>query len=217
MKPCPEEIIEYMHDYLDGDLNREKEEMLKHHLQECSECQHHFHELKKAIAFVQSTSHISASADFTDKVMSRLPKEKKKVGVERWFRHHPLLTAAALFLFFMTGSFLTSWNDNQDFSFTKNAKLVVQDHTVVVPEGEVVNGDLTVRNGDVKIEGKVTGNVTVINGNVTVNNGKQYLASAGSVTGEIHEIDAAFEWLWYQITKGAKDTVDWGNSQLEEK
>ena len=78
MKPCPEEIIEYMHDYLDGDLNREKEETLKHHLQECSECQHHFHELKKAIAFVQSTSHISASADFTDKVMAGLPKEKKK-------------------------------------------------------------------------------------------------------------------------------------------
>ncbi|MGG3912339.1 anti-sigma factor family protein [Rossellomorea vietnamensis] len=209
MKPCPEEIIDYMHDYLDGDLNREKEETLKHHLQECSECQHHFHELKKAIAFVQSTSHISASADFTDKVMAGLPKEKKKIGVQRWLRHHPLLTAAALFLFFMTGSFLASWND-EDFSFTKNTKLVVQDHTVVVPEGEIVKGDLTVRNGDVKIEGKVTGNVTVING-------KQYLASAGSVTGEIHEIDEAFEWLWYQIKKGAKDTLDWGNSQLEEK
>ncbi|MCA1066290.1 anti-sigma factor [Rossellomorea sp. AcN35-11] len=215
MNPCPEEIIDYMHDYLDGDLNREEEEMLKHHLQECSECQHHFHELKKAIALVQSTSHISASQDFTDKVMARLPKEKKKVGVQRWFRHHPLLTAAALFMFFMTGSFLTSWNDDQDFSFTKNPKLVVQDHTVVVPEGEVLEGDLTVRNGDVKIEGKVTGNVTVINGRVI--NGKQYLASAGSVTGEIHEIDAAFEWLWYQIKKGAKDTVDWGNSQLKEK
>ena len=210
MKPCPEEIIEFMHDYLDGDLNRENEETLKHHLQECTECQHHFHELKKAIAFVQSTSHISAPANFTDNVMAGLPKEKKKVGVQRWFRHHPLLTAAALFLFFMTGSFLTSWNDDQDFSFTKNAKLVVKDHTVVVPEGEVVKGDLTVRNGDVKIEGKVAGDVTVING-------KQYLASAGSVTGDIHEIDEAFEWLWYQIKKGAKDTLDWGNSQLEEK
>ena len=89
----------------------------------------------------------------------------------------------------------------QDFSFTKNAKLSLEDHTVVVPEGEVVNGDLTVRNGDVKIEGKVTGNVTVING-------KQYLASAGNVTGEINEIDEAFEWLWYQI-KRAKNTLDW--------
>ncbi len=110
----------------------------------------------------------------------------------------------------MTGSVFASWNDNQDFSFTKNDALVVQDHTVVVPEGKVVNGDLTVRNGDVKIEGKVTGDVTVINGN-------QYLASAGTVTGEIKEIDAAFEWLWYQVKTGAKDLVEWGNSQLDEK
>ncbi|MEL3972939.1 anti-sigma factor [Rossellomorea oryzaecorticis] len=210
MKTCPEEMIDYMHDYLDGDITSEHEQKLKNHLQQCEDCQHHFHELKKAIAFVQSTSHISAPDDFTNSVMDRLPKEKKKVGVERWLRHHPMLTAAALFLFFMTGSVFASWNDNEDFSFTKNDALVVQDHTVVVPEGEVVNGDLTVRNGDVKIEGKVTGDVTVING-------KQYLASAGTVTGDIKEIDAAFEWLWYQIKSGAKDLVEWGNSQLDEK
>ncbi len=164
MKPCPEEIIEYMHDYLDGDLTRENEQVLKQHLQKCEECQHHFHELKKAIAFVQSTSHISAPANFTDKVMSSLPREKKKIGAQRWLRHHPLLTAAALFIFFMTGSFLTSWNDDEDFSFTKNGNLVVQDHTVIVPEGKVIKGDLTVRNGDLKVEGKVAGDVTVING-----------------------------------------------------
>ncbi|KSU58042.1 anti-sigma factor [[Bacillus] enclensis] len=215
MKTCPEEMIDYMHDYLDGDISSENEQELKHHLQQCGECQHHFHELKKAIAFVQSTSHISAPDDFTNKVMDRLPKEKKKVGVQRWLRHHPLMTAAALFIFFMTGSLFASWNDQQDFSFTKDEALVVQDHTVVVPEGKVVKGDLTVRNGDVRIEGKVTGDVTVINGNVLNNN--QYLASAGTVTGEIKEIDEAFEWLWYQIKSGAKDLVEWGNSQLDEK
>jgi anti-sigma factor RsiW len=215
MKTCPEEMIDYMHDYLDGDISSENEHELKHHLQQCEECQHHFHELKKAIAFVQSTSHISAPDDFTNKVMDRLPKEKKKIGVQRWLRHHPLMTAAALFIFFMTGSVFASWNDQQDFSFTKDEALVVQDHTVVVPEGKVVKGDLTVRNGDVRIEGKVTGDVTVINGTVLNNN--QYLASAGTVTGEIKEIDAAFEWLWYQIKSGAKDLVEWGNSQLDEK
>lgn len=210
MKTCPEEMIDYMHDYLDGDITSDNEKKLKNHLQQCEVCQHHFHELKKAIAFVQSTSHISAPDDFTNRVMDRLPKEKKKVGMQRWLRHHPLLTAAALFIFFMTGSVFANWNDHQDFSFTKNEDLVIEDHTVVVPEGKVVKGDLTVRNGDVKIEGKVTGDVTVINGN-------QYLASAGTVTGEIKEIDAAFEWLWYQIKSGAKDLVEWGNSQLDEK
>jgi anti-sigma factor RsiW len=210
VKTCPEEMIDYMHDYLDGDITSDNEQKLKSHLQQCGDCQHHFHELKKAIAFVQSTSHISAPDDFTNRVMDRLPKEKKKVGMQRWLRHHPLLTAAALFIFFMTGSLFANWNDHQDFSFTKNEDLVVQNHTVVVPEGKVVKGDLTVRNGDVKIEGKVTGDVTVINGN-------QYLASAGTVTGEIKEIDAAFEWIWYQIKSGAKDLVEWGNSQLDEK
>jgi anti-sigma factor RsiW len=210
VKTCPEEMIDYMHDYLDGDIISDNEQKLKSHLQQCEDCQHHFHELKKAIAFVQSTSHISAPDDFTNRIMDRLPKEKKKVGMQRWLRHHPLLTAAALFIFFMTGSVFANWNDHQDFSFTKNESLVVEDHTVVVPEGKVVKGDLTVRNGDVKIEGKVTGDVTVINGN-------QYLASAGTVTGEIKEIDAAFEWLWYQIKSGAEDLVEWGNSQLDEK
>ncbi|GLI84127.1 anti-sigma factor [Rossellomorea marisflavi] len=209
MKACPEEVIEYMHDYLDGDIGSAQASELKKHLQECDDCQHHFHELKKAIAFVQSTSHISAPSGFTDSVMARLPKEKKKVGFQRWLKSHPLITAAALFLTFMTGGLFTSWNGNDDFSFTKHDNLVVQDHTVLVPKGEVVKGDLTVRNGDVKIEGKVTGDVTVINGD-------KYLASAGSVTGDINEIDEAFGWLWYKIKEGVKGTMDLGNSQMVE-
>jgi anti-sigma factor RsiW len=208
MRPCPEDLVEYMHDYLDGDLSVEKEELLKGHLQSCEDCQNHFHDLKKALALVQSTSHIQAPVDFTEKVMGRLPKEKKKVGVNRWFRHHPMLTAAALFMILMTGTFFTSWNDGQDFSFTKNNDLVVQDHTVIVPEGKVIQGDLTVRNGDVKIEGTVEGDVTVINGDVTVINGEEYLASAGSVTGDIKEIDKAFEWLWYKIKSGTKEIIN---------
>jgi anti-sigma factor RsiW len=208
MRPCPEDLVEYMHDYLDGDLSVEKEELLKDHLQSCEDCQNHFHDLKKALALVQSTSHIQAPVDFTEKVMGRLPKEKKKVGVNRWFRHHPMLTAAALFMILMTGTFFTSWNDGQDFSFTKNNDLVVQDHTVIVPEGKVIQGDLTVRNGDVKIEGTVEGDVTVINGDVTVINGEEYLASAGSVTGDIKEIDKAFEWLWYKIKSGTKEVIN---------
>jgi anti-sigma factor RsiW len=201
MRPCPEELVEYMHDYLDGDLSIEKEQLLKDHLQSCEDCQNHFYELKKALALVQSTSHIQAPADFTAKVMEHLPKERKKVGVNRWLRHHPMLTAAALFMILMTGTFFTSWNDSQDFSFTKNNNLVVQDHTVIVPEGKVVQGDLTVRNGDVKIEGTVEGDVTVING-------EEYRASAGSVTGEIKEIDQAFEWLWYKIKNGTKKIIN---------
>ncbi|MGG3737601.1 zf-HC2 domain-containing protein [Aeribacillus pallidus] len=200
MKPCPPKIVEYMHEYLDEELSADKEKFLRDHLQTCKECQHHFHELKKTIALVQSTSHIKAPDNFTESVMQKLPKEKKKVGINRWFRNHPFLTAASLFFVLMMGSLTTTWNEDQQFSFTKQPNLVVENHTVIVPEGEVVEGDIVVRNGDIRIEGEVKGNVTVINGN-------QYLASAGNVTGEIEEINQAFDWLWHKLKEGFKEAM----------
>ena len=68
---------------------------------------------------------------------------------------------------------------------------------LLVPEGEVVKGDVTVRNGKLIIEGEVDGNVTVING-------ERYMASAGKVTGEIEEINEVFEWIWYHIKRTRK-------------
>ena len=49
-----------MHEYLDEELSQEDEKELKAHLKDCEACRTHFHELKRTIAFVQSTSHISA-------------------------------------------------------------------------------------------------------------------------------------------------------------
>jgi anti-sigma factor RsiW len=190
-----------MHDYLDEDLSSEHEKELRNHLLHCSECQQHFHELKKTIALVQSTSHIQAPADFTAKVVQQLPQEKKMVRVKRWMRVHPLVTAAALFFVLMLGSMVSMWNEDQDLAVSKQPNIRVEGNTVIVPEGKVVEGDLIVRNGDIKIEGEVKGNVTVINGN-------QYLASAGNVTGEIEEIDQIFEWILYQMKKGVRETAE---------
>ncbi|WP_419160685.1 zf-HC2 domain-containing protein [Rossellomorea sp. BNER] len=206
MNTCPNEIIDYMHEYLDEEISHEHEQVLKGHLQTCEECQKHFHELKRTIALVQSTSHIQAPNNFTSNVMARLPKEKKKVGVNRWFRQHPMLSAASLFLVMMVGTLFSSWNQSEEFSFTKKPELVVENHTVIVPKGEVIEGDLTVKNGDIRVEGEVQGDITIING-------KQYRASAGKVTGDIEEIDAAFEWLWYKIKGSFQDVVNWGDSQ----
>jgi anti-sigma factor RsiW len=133
--------------------------------------------------------------------MAKLPKEKRKVGVQRWFRHHPLLTAASLFLVLMMGSVVSSWDQDHQLSVSKQPNLVVENDKVIVPEGEVVKGDVVVKNGDLEIQGEIDGNVTVING-------QQYMASAGNVTGEIEEVDAIFEWLWYHIKKAAKDAVN---------
>lgn len=73
----------------------------------------------------------------------------------------------------------------------------MENDTVIVPEGEVVEGDLVVKNGDLRIEGQVDGNVTIINGD-------KYMASAGNVTGDIDEIDEVFEWIWYKMKEGGK-------------
>jgi anti-sigma factor RsiW len=189
-----------MHDYLDEDITTDNEIELRDHLYHCSECQKHFHELKKAIALVQSTSHIHAPTDFTSKVMAKLPQEKKTVRVKRWMSVHPLVTAAAVFFVLMTGSIFSNWTEDQKLAVSKQENIRIEDNTVIVPAGKIVEGDLVVRNGDLKIEGEVRGNVTVINGS-------QYLASAGSVSGDIEEIDQMFEWMWFHIKQGVKDAL----------
>lgn len=205
MSKCPEQIVQYMHEYLDGDLDKEQEKELKAHLHDCKECLQVFHELEKAIALVQSTSHISAPNDFTQKVMSSLPKEKKTIGWNRWMRSHPLFVAAAIFFILMAGSLFGGWQEDK-FAFTNQPNLVVQDNTVIVPEGEVIEGDVVVKNGNILVEGEVRGNVTVINGEVI--NGENYLASAGQVTGDIEEINQLFEWIWFTMKDGFKKAVD---------
>ncbi|MFZ3590287.1 anti-sigma factor family protein [Bacillus sp. DJP31] len=202
---CDPKYIEYMHNFLDEDLILDQEKELRTHLQHCSDCQKHFHELKKTIALVQSTSHIHSPFDFTAKVMQRLPQEKKVVKVKRWLKIHPLLTAAAVFFILMLGSITTMWNEDQQLAVSKQSNLLIEENTVIVPEGTIVDGDLVVRNGDIKIEGEVRGDLTLINGD-------KYLASAGAVTGEIHEIDQMFEWIWYHLKKGIKETVSFFNT-----
>ena len=194
---CPDEIIDLIHDFLDEELNSANELILREHLKDCRECGSVFNELKKTIAFVKSTSNLQAPPHFTADVMSRLPKEKKKAGIERWIKNHPLLAAASLFFILMMGSLLSTWNQDREFSVSKQKNLIVQNNTVIVPKGEVVKGDVVVRNGSIKIEGEVEGNVTVINGD-------KYLASAGRVTGQIEEVNEVFDWIWYEIKNTAQ-------------
>ena len=188
-----------MHEYLDGDISREREQALKQHLQTCSNCQQHMHELSDTVAFIKSAAHITAPPSFEEQVISHLPKRKKSVGIQRWFRQHPVLVAAAVFCLFMSATLLGSFPNDEQFSVTKQPNLVINGQTVMVPAGEVVKGDIVVKNGDIVIEGEVDGNVTVINGN--------YMASTAVVTGKVQEIDQAFEWLWYKIKKGFNEFV----------
>ncbi|AQQ51824.1 anti-sigma factor family protein [Planococcus lenghuensis] len=192
MAVCPDRIIDLMHDYLDGDINSREEQTLKQHLQTCEKCQQHYHELTKTAALIQSTSHLQAPPDFVARTLSGLPKEKTRVKSRRWLQAHPFLVSAAVFLLLMSTLLFSNFNNEQHFSFTKQPNVIVEGEMVIVPEGEVVTGNLTVRNGDLRIEGEVQGDVTVINGSA-------YMASTGIITGSSEEIDQAFEWLWYTI------------------
>ncbi|MBB5150438.1 MULTISPECIES: anti-sigma factor family protein [Ureibacillus] len=198
MSTCPQHIIDYMHEYLDGDISREHEQVLKQHLKTCTECQQHMHQLSDTIAFIKSAAHITAPPHFEEKVMKRLPRPKSRVGVQKWLRRHPFLVAAAMFVLFMSATLFGSFNDDK-FSVTKQPNLIVEGQTVIVPEGEVVKGDIVVKNGDIVVEGEVDGNIIVING--------EYMASTAVVSGQIQEIDQVFEWIWYEIKRMASDFV----------
>lgn len=192
MATCPKQIVRYMHHYLDGEILAEEQDELREHLTSCESCRQHFAELKKTIALVQSASHIAAPAGFTGRVLALLPKEGTVIGMERWFRNHPFFTAAALFLLLMSGGFFSLANQEDHFAFTKNEALKVENETVIVPAGAIIEEDIVVKNGDIRIEGEVQGNVTVINGD-------RYMASAGNVTGQIEEIDQLFGRIWYEM------------------
>ncbi|MFC0274785.1 anti-sigma-W factor RsiW [Metabacillus herbersteinensis] len=197
---CPTEIVQLMHKHLDHEIEPDEEKRLREHLQGCEECHKHFYELEKAIALVQSTSHVEAPKDFTLAIMDKLPNEKRTVSWNRWLRGHPFVAAASLFIILMAGSLVSAWNTDQQFSVSKQPNLVVENSKVTVPKGEVIKGDVTIKNGSINIEGKVDGDVTVING-------ERYMASAGQVTGEIEEVDEIFEWLWYHIKSMTNDVV----------
>lgn len=98
----------------------------------------------------------------------------------------------------MSATLFGSFNDDK-FSVTKQPNLIVEGQTVIVPEGEVVKGDIVVKNGDIVVEGEVDGNIIVING--------EYMASTAVVSGQIQEIDQVFEWIWYEIKRMASDFV----------
>ncbi|MFS0576178.1 anti-sigma factor [Sporosarcina sp. 179-K 3D1 HS] len=200
MNTCPDYVVEYMHAYLDGDISREEERLLREHLDACAECKEIMNGLSESIAFLGSATQIQAPERFVEGVMARLPKEKSQAGFNRWLRRHPLFAAAAMFFVLMSATLFSSYGNDQHFSVSKQPNLIVEGETVIVPEGEVIEGDIVVKNGNLRIEGQVDGNVTVIRGT-------KYMASTAVVTGNSEEIDEVFDWLWYKMKKAVNDII----------
>lgn len=202
---CKVAIVK-IHDYLDGELPREEITELKTHLKSCSACSERLEQLEKADAAafaawesVKPAAQLSsaASADLKNRIMAQLPKPKNNER-NRFIRilyRYPGLTAAAVFLLVMLGSFFSSWD--QDARMIVSGEdlqhVVINGNTVIVPEGVKVTGNLTVENGRVEVQGSVDGNVTVIDGSMV-------LASTGHIAGQSRTIDQALDWFWYKVT-----------------
>ncbi|MBN9655652.1 anti-sigma factor [Halobacillus sp. GSS1] len=209
---CKREAIALMHKYLDGELNKEEERRLRDHLQNCQSCQHHFHELKRTTTLIKNTTPASAPPRFTANVMANLPKEKKRKNYMRKLQRHPLLTAAAVFFILMFGGIFTEWNQDQQVTVSKQENLEIRDHTVIVPEGVTVEGDLVVRNGDLRIDGKVDGDITLINGDILNEPSGQEVRddeldrnNLRAYSGELTEVNQVYEWVWYHTKKTFKE------------
>ena len=203
---CKNEVVELMHEYLDGDITKEDETKLGKHLEGCKACQQHFHELKNTITLIKSTVETKeVPPKFTENVMKNLPTEKKRVKYMRWFRAHPVLTAAAIFFIFLFSGILSTWHQDTRLVVSKQEDLIIKGDTVIVPEGVTVEGDLVVKNGNLKIDGTVDGKVTLIKGKLIQEDsnealdGENLMASAGEVNGEFESVNKVFEWIWYSF------------------
>ncbi len=199
---CKVAIVK-IHEYLDGELSRDESEKLKAHMEVCSACKSRFEQLEKvdaamyhAFEAAKPTVHYNANA-LTARIMQQVPKSpsKKKKGIVRLLYRYPGITAAAIFLLVMFGSFAASWQQDAKLMISVEdvQKLVVDGKTVIVPEGVHVTGDLIVENGSIEVFGEVEGNVTVIDG-------KMVLASTGHIAGQSKIIDEALGWFWYKVT-----------------
>ncbi|GAA4702969.1 zf-HC2 domain-containing protein [Brevibacillus fulvus] len=199
------EMAGRIHEFLDGDLDEYNNQLLQQHLRTCDRCYRHMRELQRAIAFVQSASHIHVPADFTDRVLAKLPAPTKSFRFANWLRKHPMIAAAAVFLLLMTGSISASWFERNPVIQVASANLdkLKIDHSrnvVIVPAGTKIDGDIVVRNGSVEVQGEVTGNVVAIEGKV-------FLASTAQVAGNTEEIEAIFEWIWYELKNIGNDLL----------
>ncbi|WP_424769370.1 zf-HC2 domain-containing protein [Paenibacillus sp. sgz302251] len=199
--------IVWMHDYLDGELPSKDIVTLKSHLLSCPACRSRFEQLQKTDAAAYHTLEAirptadydqKASEELTQRIMQQLPKQqnKRRTGIVRFIYKYPGVTAAAVFVLVMLGSFFTMWEEDAKLivSGENLQQVIIQGNTVIVPEGAHIAGNLTVENGTVDVKGAVDGDVTVIDGRLL-------LASTGHIAGQSRTIDQALDWFWFKVTE----------------
>lgn len=189
------DALPLIHEYLDGDLHGTDAVELKRHLLTCPACSKLFKQMERTEACIRLLPKPSVPSDLTARIMNNIPVRKRE-GWLRWFRAHPALSVASVFLLVMATSFLSLWNQDKDM-VVKGANLdqvVIRGDTVVIPEGHTVQGDLTVKRGKVQVDGNVEGDITVIDGSYN-------LASTAYISGHVNLVDETLEWIWYKVNE----------------
>ncbi|GAE37127.1 anti-sigma factor family protein [Halalkalibacter akibai] len=200
---CGEYFEELIQKVLDEEATEAEKKAMDFHIKSCESCRNHLQELKKVIAFVQSSSHIQAPEGFTENVMAKLPERKQVSKWKHWTRSHPLLVSAAIFFIMMLASVSTLWNSGEEqvvVTSSGHVQIEQESGMVVVPEGEVIKGDVIVRNGKLQVDGEIHGNVLLVNS-------EAYYASVGHISGEVHEVNQALDWVWYHLKSFFKEVM----------
>ncbi|MFC7394602.1 anti-sigma factor [Scopulibacillus cellulosilyticus] len=190
---CSLEMKQLIDAVLDKEAATWEQEKLKAHIQACDNCKQHYHQLVKSVDLIKQLDQQHPPEHFTASVLSCIAAPNREYKYKRWMKRHPVMTAAAIFIFLMLGYVFSLWEQTPFQAMVKGkGRVEYHGHTVVVPKDEVIKGDLIVQNGKAKIEGKVKGNVVLINSH-------SLLASAGHVTGKIEKVNQIMEWAWYYI------------------
>lgn len=207
---CSREKQKLVNQYIDEELTLKEAKLFEEHVSNCSSCAKQVKELKRTVAIIQSASHFEAPQSLTESVMNRLPKQPKAKKWQHWMRKHPMVITAATFFLVFLFSLSAAVGGEEEIVVQGEGHFIINEteRMVIIPEGSSIAGDLLIRNGDIEINGEVEGDVTVING-------EHLQASTAQISGDVEEINASFEWLWYETKSFVSKVIPWNDEKEE--
>ncbi|RPF53492.1 zf-HC2 domain-containing protein [Aquisalibacillus elongatus] len=204
---CNQVFEDELHHYLNHELTYEEEINLKHHIMSCRACQKHYQELKRVDQKLSDIKDVEVPSDLKCNIMAQLPKDSRFKRGRKIVKEHPMISAAVAFFIMLFISTLMNYHSNQQMSLSKHEGVVTQGDRVIIPEGEIIEGDFIVRNAEVVLEGQIRGNLTLVNSQVidhTIHHGDQFNKYNHHVEGKVVEIDQYVHWIYHKAENEIK-------------
>ncbi|MGI6358965.1 MAG: hypothetical protein ACOX2K_09790 [Bacillota bacterium] len=165
-----------LHRMQDEQIEQQCQKQLQQHLDECIHCRETEASLKQTVALLRTVSLVQAPTGFTEQVLQRLPAPDRRRQTGR------LLAVAAAVLLLLASPiyFSDTLNNPQLICQDRQAVIIQEGGSFIVPADAVVRGDITVYRSDLLVRGQVLGDVQVVDGEFT-------LLDAGTVSGNVME------------------------------